>query len=248
MPAYGSGSAPEEARDEVGSAGEWISGLVFAILLIVALILVREEPGLNASDQAYVDFYANGHGNTLVTFGLYIVPFAGIAFMWHMATIRTLLDDVLSRSTSVIHRWLQLGSGLIFVCMIFAASAAVGAIALISVFSSAELPPPDVERALNGVGYGLVFVFGVRAAGMFMVATTTLARRANVMRTWLAVVSYLAAAFLLLSATFHLAILLVFPAWTVLISVLLLIRSRTLSDDIPLPPNTRSSPVEGVTR
>ncbi len=202
-----------------------ISGLIFAGLLIAALLLVHHAPGLGVSDQDYSRFYSRSNGDVLVTVGLYIVPFAGIAFMWHMATMRTLLDDVLHRSNSVVHRWLNLGSGLIFVAMIFTGAAAVGAPALIVDLSSAAVPPPDVARALTGVGYGLVFVYSVRAAGMFMFSTTTLARKAGLMSTWLAIVSYVAATFLLVSTTLHPVLILVFPAWTVLTSVLLIVRS-----------------------
>jgi hypothetical protein len=106
--------------------------------------------------------------------------------------------------------------------MLYAGTAAVGAIALLSVFSSVPLPPPDVARALVSVGYGFVFVFGVRAAGMYMITTTTLARRRAMLPRWLALLGYVAAAFLLLSTTFHPAILLVFPVWVVLFSACLL--------------------------
>jgi hypothetical protein len=41
------------------------------------------------------------------------------------------------------------------------------------------------------------------------------------------VLSYLLAAFLLVSTTFHPAILLVFPAWVLLVSILLLVRRPT---------------------
>jgi hypothetical protein len=82
---------------------------------------------------------------------------------------------------------------------------------------------------------------------MFMFATTTLARKAEVMSTWLAIVSYLAATFLLVSTTFHPALLLVFPAWTVLISVLLLVRAGRLSDKGPMPQAAHVPPAEGAT-
>jgi chromate transport protein ChrA len=73
----------------------------------------------------------------------------------------------------------------------------------------------------------MVFVYGVRAAGMYMITTTGLARSAGVLPRWLATVSYLVAAFLLVSVTFHPAILLVFPAWVLLISIVLLVRRPT---------------------
>jgi hypothetical protein len=80
-----------------------------------------------------------------------------------------------------------------------------------------------VARTLTGAGYGMVFVFGVRAAGMYMITTTTLTRRRGLLPRWVAVVGYLGATFLLLSTTFHPVTLLVFPGWVLLLSVVLLV-------------------------
>jgi hypothetical protein len=202
------------------------AGVLFALLFAAALVLVRQEPGLTAGDAQYRAFYDGGSG-VLVAVGMYIVPFAGVACLWHMTATRTLVQVLRPRSWSLIPHWLQLASGVVFVCMLFAGTAAVGAIALLTVFSAAPLPPPDVARALNGVGYSMVFVFGIRAAGMYMIATTTLARSAGLMPRWFAVGSYLAAVFLLVSVTFHPSILLVFPAWVLVVSTLLLVRPPT---------------------
>ena len=68
-----------------------IAGIVFAALFVIALVFVRRAPGLSDSDTVYANFYASGHGSDLVTVGLYLVPFAGIAFLWFMAAVRTLL-------------------------------------------------------------------------------------------------------------------------------------------------------------
>jgi hypothetical protein len=107
--------------------------------------------------------------------------------------------------------------------MLYSGAAAVGAVALLSHFSNVPAPAPDVARALSSVGYSMVFVYGVRAAGVYMITTTGLARLAGVLPRWLAVASYVVAAFLLVSVTFHPAILLVFPAWVLMMSVLLLV-------------------------
>ncbi|MDT7654462.1 MAG: hypothetical protein QOI36_5868, partial [Pseudonocardiales bacterium] len=168
-----------------------------------------------------------GSGDVLVALGLYIVPFAGIACLWHMIATRTLLQVLRPRSWSEIPHWLHLAAGVLFVAMLFGGTAAVGAVALLTQLSTAPLPPPDVARALAAVGYTMVFVYGVRAAGMYMITTTGLARSADVLPRWLATVSYLVAAFLLVSVTFHPAILLVFPAWVLLISIVLLVRRPT---------------------
>ena len=82
-----------------------------------------------------------------------------------------------------------------------------------------------MARALTAVGYGLVFIFAVRGAGMFALTTTTLLRDAGVLRGP-SVVAYLLAAFLLVAVTNNPVAVLVFPAWVVLISVFLLRHAR----------------------
>jgi len=216
-----------------------VSGIVFAGLFVAALVLVRQAPGIAAPDRVYAAFYTVGQGNVLVTAGLYIVPFAGITYLWHMSATRTLIES-LPGSSSGVPRWLQLASGVLFVCMLFAGTAAVGAVALLTVFSSTPLPSPEVARTLAAAGYGMVFVFGVRAAGMYMITTTTLTRRRGLLPRWVAAVSYLGATFLLVSTTFHPAILLVFPGWVLLLSVVLLVvarRPRAAAVPAPAPPS-----------
>ena len=203
-----------------------IAGTVFAVLLVTALTLVRQAPGLGVSDQAYQDFYADaGHSDVLVTVGLHIVPFAGIAFLWYAVALRILVLAVPGERPQL-PQWLQLAAGVVVVCTLFVARALVGAVALQRVFSADPLPPPEVARALASAGYGVAFVYGVRAAGMFMITTTSLLRHAQLMPRWLAWVSYLLALGLLASTTFHPAILLVFPAWVVVSSAALLLTGR----------------------
>ena len=200
-----------------------VAGLAFAALFVIALLLVHRAPALGVPDSAYNAFYRVGDGKVLVTVGLYIVPFAGIAFLWHISTTRALIEASGS-ATSDLPKWMHLAAGVLFIGMLFAGTAASCGVALLTVFSSAPLPAASVARALAGVGYGLVFVFGVRAAGVYMMTTTTLMRGTGVMPRWLSVLSYLAALFLLASTTFHPAIVLVFPGWMTLMSVALLAR------------------------
>jgi hypothetical protein len=221
-------SVPLEARRMTGYRRmSGLSGIAFAVLFGAALVLLHQAPGLGVPDSEYSAFYRDGGGKVLVTVGLYVVPFAGIAFLWHLAATRALLGagPKSHRALPEIPRLLHQVSAVLFVCMLFAGSAAVGAVALLGVFSANPVPSVDVARALSATGYGLVFVFGVRAAGMYMITTTTLARAVALLPRWVAVVGYLAATFLLVSTTFHPAILLVFPVWVVLVSVVVLRRA-----------------------
>jgi len=213
------------AASQAGSARKAaIAGIAFAALFTAALALVSQIPRLASPDSTYTAFYSAGSGGVLVTVGLYLVPFAGIAFLWFTMAFRTLLDRP-ARLTE----GLQLASGVAFICMLFAGTAVAGAVALMLHFANVPAPAASVDRVLSSVGYGLVFVYGVRMAGMFAITTTTLARRAGLIPGWLAVLSYLMAAFLLVTTTTQPATLLVLPAWVLFTSVALLRSTRAQS-------------------
>ena len=144
-----------------------------------------------------------------------------------MIATRTLLQVLRPGSWSEIPYWLQLAAGVLFVGTLFTGAAAVGAVALLTQLSAAPLPSPDVARALSSVGYAMVFVYGTRAAAMYMITTTRLAWTAGLLPRWVAALSYVIAAFLLVSVTYHPGILLVFPAWVLAVSILLLVGRPT---------------------
>jgi hypothetical protein len=202
------------------------SGLVFAALFVTSMVLVHHTPGPSLPDDVFTRFYTTGDRGLLVAVGVYLVPFAGIAFIWHLVTFRAL---VRARATDApdIPRGLQLVSGVGFVLMLFAGTSAAGTAALLVQLTDAPLPPVSEIRTLLVLGYGLVFVYGVRMAGMFMITTTTLARSAGLLPIWLTLLGYAVAALLLISATFEPALMLIFPSWIVLVSVMLALRTPT---------------------
>jgi hypothetical protein len=229
-----------------------ISGLVFAVLFVAALVFVHRAPTLGDPDTTYAAFYANGGDQLFVAVGLYLVPFAGIAFLWHMTAMRDVLNTLTPTPSAMAHG-LNLLAGILFVTLLFAGTAAVGATAFGVYFGHAPVEDPATARALTAVGYGLVFVFAVRGAGMFALTTTTLLRNAGVLPKIPAVVAYLLAVFLLLAVTNNPIAVLVFPAWVVLISIFLLRHARhaaapdspgSLPDPTPdtTRPNLRSDP------
>ena len=60
-----------------GSARTTIfSGIAFAVLFTLGLVLVNQIPRLDSPDSTYTAFYTTGSGGVLVTVGLYLVPFA----------------------------------------------------------------------------------------------------------------------------------------------------------------------------
>jgi hypothetical protein len=205
-----------------------ISGIVFAALFAVAIFLVHTTPTLSATDAEITAYYASG-STLLVTVGLYLIPFAGIAFMWHAHCTRLLIEARTS-SPSAIPYGLQLVSGVLFVVLLFAGTASAGSVALLKDLSNAPLPSADFARGMLAVGYGMVFVYALRGAGMYALTTTTLLRNATILPKWLAVLSYLLALFLLLITTLHPAAVLVFPTWVVIVSLAIFIRAGRVAE------------------
>ncbi|MGW4484804.1 hypothetical protein ACWEOE_13285 [Amycolatopsis sp. NPDC004368] len=125
--------------------------------------------------------------------------------------------------------------------------ALTGAIALLKQFSVAPLPPVSVARALTAAGYGLVFVFGARVGGMYMITTTTLLSAAGVLTRPLVWFGYLCAAAVLLSWTFHPIFALIFPGWVFVVSVVAVVRAHQAKARTTQPSRAGAvtSPAEG---
>jgi hypothetical protein len=205
-----------------------LTGILFAALFVIALVFVYTTPHLSASDADITAFYA-GSSTVLVTVGQVLVPLAGIAFLWHAHTTRLLIQSR-TPSPSAIPYGLQLVSGILFVVLLFAGTASAGSVALLKDLTNAPLPSADVVRGLLALGYGLVFIYSIRGAGMYALTTTTLLRQAGIMPTWLAIVSYLLALFLLVSTTLHPVVVLIFPTWVVVAGLVVFIRAGRVAE------------------
>jgi hypothetical protein len=65
---------------------------------------------------------------------------------------------------------------------------------------------------------------------MYALTTTNLLRQAAIMPKWLALLSYLVAAFLLLSTLMHPAAMLLFPTWVVVAGLVVFIRAGRVTE------------------
>jgi len=224
-----SGVSRRELSDPVKYARlSSISGIIFAALYVVALVLVHTTPTLSASDAEITAYYAGG-STLLVTVGLYLIPFAGIVFLWHAHCTR-LLIETRTASPSAIPYGLQLVSGVLFVVLLFAGTASAGSVALLKDLTSAPLPSADFIRGMLAVGYGMIFVYALRGAGMYALTTTNLLRQAGIMPKWVGLMSYLLAAFLLLSTVMHPAAMLIFPSWVAIAGLVIFIRAGRVAE------------------
>jgi type IV secretory pathway TrbD component len=203
-----------------------IAGLVFATLFITSLLLLRHHPASGSSPSEIADWYLQRNVRRLSVVGLYLAPFSGIAFLWFIAAIRGRIGAREDRFFATVF----LGSGLLFVAMLFAGTAALGASLAAIKFQSAPAPSPDIVVYSRGLAYSLIFVYGIRAAAVFMISVSTIGLRTGALPRWLVVSGYVIAIVLLLSVSFYQLVVLVFPVWVIGVSLVILLSKRDRAD------------------
>ena len=95
-----------------------IAGIAFSLLLITSLVLIRLSVPEDPQDAG--DWLAGGWQT--VSLALNLLPFAGIAFLWFIGVVRDRLGEYEDRLFATVF----LGSGLLFLAMLFASAAVAG--------------------------------------------------------------------------------------------------------------------------
>ena len=159
-----------------------------------------------------------GSGATLALAGLYIVPFAGIAFLWFIAVVRDRIGEREDKFFATVF----LGSGLLFVAMLFAAAAVLGGLIAGNRFGTATPTNLATVGFARSVGYSFLFVYAAKMAGVFTLATSNIMRRSGWPR-WTSLSGFATALVLILSITFFEPIVMLFAVWVAAISVYVLV-------------------------
>ena len=222
------GPVARKAREELRTPrAAGVAGLVFAALFTGALLLDRGPTG--ATSASFATWYTGAMQSTILLSGLYVVPFAGIAFLWFIGVVR----DRIGRREDRFFSTVFLGSGLLFVAMLFAAAASWSALALrADAFGGVQTPVNSGALQLaQALGYAFLYVYAARAAGVFMIATSTIAWSTRAVPRWVAVVGYAIAAMLLLSVRYFHLVLMLFPAWVALLSLFILLTTGSVDID-----------------
>ena len=197
-----------------------IAGGVFVALFVAGSVLVAVAPDPAASDETLLSFYENEGKRLVVIMGAYVIPFAGIAFMWFLASMRNLLREHQHGRDPIVVT-MQLVSGTLFVAAAFVAAAATVAQATqIAFFDQAETSATSLRQSAS-LGYALFFVFGIKMAGVFIATSSRLGR--GFLPRWLTITGVVFAVVLLLSAAIIQPLALLLPAWVAAVSVWLLL-------------------------
>jgi len=187
-----------------------VAGIVFSVLMISALVLLRISAPAHPGDVGA--WLTNSEKRAAVAVALNFVPFAGIAFLWFIGVVRDRVGDREDRFFASVF----LGSGLLFVAMLFVAAAVSGG--LIAEVTSGRPSTGTLSLARN-VTSSLLNVYSMRMAAVFTLSTVTIARRTQIVSRWLTVAGLAAALVLIIGIGISPWVELVFPAWILALSV-----------------------------
>jgi hypothetical protein len=199
-----------------------LAGILFAILFTSGLVLIRSGPWTAASDAELAEIFRTQRDFPTLIGGLYLAPFAGIMFLWFIAVVR---DQVGSREDQFFAT-VFIGSGLLFVATLFAASAL--AVAPMVGYRYLGQPAPteaDIEL-VRSIAYTLLFAFATRAGSVFLFTTATIGLRSGAFPRWVALTGYALGLAMLIAVSFWDWVVLVLPGWVAVLSIFILQRER----------------------
>lgn len=189
-----------------------IAGIVFSILFIISLTIIRLSVPANPDDTGtwFID------GGKSIGFAQSLVPFAGIAFLWFIGVLRDRMGELEDRFFATVF----LGSGILFIAMIFTSAAIAGGVVIMSHgVLAGKLIESGIYTFVRTVSQMIVNVYAMKMAGVFMITTCTLAIRIGLFPRWMAFLGYALALFLLLGSGIIYWAPLVLPLWVIVISV-----------------------------
>jgi hypothetical protein len=188
-----------------------IAGVLFALLLATTLALIRLATPSDAGEVGA--WLSDPSRNRMIVLALELVPFEGIAFLWFIGVVRDRIGQREDRFFATVF----LGSGLLFVALLFVASAVTAA--FIGEMAARTGSPRDVSGLGRRVGAVILHTYAMRMAAVFTISTATIGVRTRFIPRWLAFSGYAIALVLLLVAGITPWIELIFPVWILLFSL-----------------------------
>lgn len=205
------------------------AGILFGLLTMASWYLMRADRAAlaGASDPAAPFPVADFSGSTIA--GLYLLPIAAILFLWFIVALRGWIRRTQQRRNLLISD-VQLVSGVTFVALFLVASAAIATSVVASGSEGGEISTMTL-RTLASFGNTVMVVMGVRMAAVFVIATASLGATTGVLPRWFSYLSYGFGLVLILTPLVEPALILAFPVWVIVLSVILLYHLANVPED-----------------
>ena len=204
-----------------------VAGIVFSVLVITSFVLLRRSV---PADPLEAGAWLQTRMGT-VALALNLVPFAGIAFLWFVGVLRDRLGGREDRFFAT----LFVGSSLLFLAMLFFSAAVAGGIIIAFAAAPDYVLHAGTFTFARAITYEIMNIYTIKMAGVFMIATSTLALRTGFIARWIAFLGYALAVLLLLSSRNMEGILLAFPLWVLLVSLYILVDERRRPSQVSAP-------------
>jgi hypothetical protein len=212
-----------------------IAGIVFSILLMTVVVLLRLSVPFDPLESgAWVRTSSDR-----VVLALALVPFAGIAFLWFIGVLRDRLGDREDRFFATVF----LGSGLLFLGLLFVAAAVAGTAIMVDSIQAEAPPGSGTFSFARALTYSIMNIYAVKMAAVFVFTTSTMAIWTGIAARWIAYLGYALAAFLLFGGGFTDWTFLVFPLWVLLMSSYILVDNLRRASGEALA-DVRAAPTE----
>ncbi|BCI51284.1 hypothetical protein NIIDNTM18_05620 [Mycolicibacterium litorale] len=202
-----------------------LAGVLFAVIFGTALVLIRTAlPDGAAPGSQWAD------GSRQLRTAAVLMPFAGIAFLWFIGVVR----DGFGRYEDRFFATVFFGSGLLFLAMMFVASGVGAGLETMSGHAAGSAAVALGQSVLLSISK----TYALRMAAVFMMSLATIWLRTGLMPRPLVWGTYALAVVLLAAAEVSMWLTLAFPAWVLVVSLLLLRRSLTPAPGAAPRPDT----------
>jgi hypothetical protein len=199
-----------------------LAGVVFALLFSTVIVLIRLRMPEGMKDSSA---WLSSNHTGIVTAAV-LMPFAGISFLWFIGVVRDGFGDYEDRFFASVF----LGSGLLFLAMMFVATAVAAGL----VSTDTGVVDAAAHTEVIDLGKMVVLVttktYAIRMAAVFMVSAATIWLRTGLMPKWLALLTYLVAVAILATSDLSMWVTMAFPVWVLVVSGLFLAPSRQPTD------------------
>ena len=192
-----------------------VAGILFSVLLMVIILLLRVSIPADPLDAgAWL-----AASSTPVAIALNLVPFAGVSFLWFIGVLRDRLGMHEDRFFATVF----FGSGLLFLAMLFAAAAVIGAILLVFAAEPNAMLNSTSLHIARALAYDLINIYAIKMASVFMISTSTVTIYTGMAPRWMALVGFVLALILLVGSYSIAWSVVVLPLWVLMISVHILV-------------------------
>ena len=191
-----------------------VAGILFSLLLIASVLLVRVSV---PADPREAGAWLTTRAPT-VALAMNLVPLSGVAFLWFIGVLR----DRLGRHEDRLFATVFLGSGLLFLAMLFVSAAMAGGIMLLHAADPGRFAGSQTFAFARAIVYEIVNIYALKMAAVFMMVISTIALRTRFLARWVALLGYAIALTLIFNNRYVEWMLLTFPLWVLLVSLYIL--------------------------